>query len=122
MEDFTDAFHVNVTGAFYTLTAFLELLEAGNTNALAGGYGAPVNGSKAPSIQSQVIFTSSVSALMRSYYSTPAYAGSKAAILHLAKQAASQLAPYGIRVNALTPGCKSARLYICMCDGAMEQC
>ena len=106
MEEFTDAFHVNVTATFFTMAAFLELLDVGNKNAMAGGYGAPINGSKVPSIQSQVIFTSSVGALMRSYFTPPAYGGSKAAILHLAKQAATQLAPYGIRANALAPGCK----------------
>ena len=32
---------------------------------------------------------------------------SKAAIIQLAKQAATNLAPYQIRVNTLAPGCKS---------------
>lgn len=32
MEDFTAAFHVNVTGACFTLLAFLELLDAGTLN------------------------------------------------------------------------------------------
>lgn len=36
MEDFTTAFHVNVTGAYFTLLAFLELLDAGKSHCLFG--------------------------------------------------------------------------------------
>ena len=107
MESFTEAFHVNVTGAYFTLLAFLELLDAGNKKALEGGFGAPANpGSKIPSIQSQVVITSSVSGFSRNSGSCPAYAGSKAAITHLAKHASTNLASHGIRVNALAPGSK----------------
>ncbi|KAI1755455.1 hypothetical protein F4782DRAFT_405723 [Xylaria castorea] len=64
MDDFTRTMHVNVTGAFFTMLAFLELLDAGNKNALKGGFGAPLTqGSEVPAIQSQVLFTSSVSSL-----------------------------------------------------------
>jgi len=106
MEDFTQALHVNTTAAFFTLTAFLELLDAGNKKAVqGGGFGAPIKpGSDVPSIQSQVIFTSSVAAYSRHPASTPAYAASKAAIMHLTKQSASALARFGIRANALAPG------------------
>ncbi|RYP89899.1 hypothetical protein DL770_003992 [Monosporascus sp. CRB-9-2] len=105
MEDFTQALHVNVSGAYFTMLAFLELLDAGNKEALRGGFGAPIkDGSDVPSIQSQVIFTSSISAYSRSPTSTPAYTSSKAAIAHLAKHASTNLAKYGIRVNALAPG------------------
>lgn len=107
MEDFTQAFHVNVTGAYFTMLAFLELLDAGNKNALKGGFGAPIkSGSDVPSIQSQVLITASIAAYSRAAASTPAYTGSKSAIAHLAKHASSSLAQYGIRVNALAPGCK----------------
>lgn len=108
MEDFTHAFRVNVTGAFFTMAAFLELLDAGNRNAIqVDGYGGVVGpGIAVPAIQSQVIFTSSISAFVRGGATPPSYNGSKAAILHLAKQASSQLAHHGIRVNALAPGCK----------------
>ncbi|KAK6075014.1 short chain dehydrogenase reductase family [Seiridium cupressi] len=99
------AFHVNVSGAFFTITAFLELLDAGNKNALKGGFGAPLEqGSDVQSIQSQVIITSSISAYSRSAPSAPAYSGSKSAIAHLSKLASTNLAKYGIRVNALAPG------------------
>lgn len=107
MEDFTQTFHVNVTGAWFTMASFLELLDAGNKHAVsgaAGAFGAPVEGAKNPSIQSQVVFTASLAAFSRAWYTAPAYGGSKVAILHLMKQAATNLAPYGIRANALAPG------------------
>ena len=109
MEATTNTLDVNVTGAFYTLVAFLELLDAGNKNALKGGFGAPAHpGSDVPSVQSQLIVTSSIAAFSRMYMSSPAYAASKAAILHLTKQASSNMAPYGIRANALAPGRESS--------------
>jgi NAD(P)-dependent dehydrogenase (short-subunit alcohol dehydrogenase family) len=108
MDDTTSTLNVNVTGAFFTMVAFLELLDAGNQKAVKeGGFGAPIEkGGDVPSVQSQVIVTSSISAFSRMSASRPAYAGGKAAILHLTKQASSNLARYGIRANALAPGCK----------------
>ena len=105
-EDFTHTLHVNVSGVFFTLGAFLELLDAGNKKALAGGFGAPLEGGTAPSVQSQVIITSSVAAFSRNRMSAPAYGASKAGAMWLMKSASSALAPHGIRVNALAPGCK----------------
>ncbi|KAI0393939.1 short chain dehydrogenase [Xylariaceae sp. FL0594] len=113
MDEFTHTFHVNVTAAYFTMIAFLDLLDAGNKSALSGDpdvFGAPIANSKnaqakaVPAIQSQVIFTSSISAYSRTSASAPAYSGSKAAIAHLMKHASTNLAPYGIRVNALAPG------------------
>ena len=108
MEDFTQAFHVNVTGAWYTMASFLELLDAGNKRAVsgeAGAFGAPLKeGVKAPSIQSQVVFTSSLAGFSRAHWTPAPYGGSKAAITHLMKHAATNLAPYRIRANALAPG------------------
>ncbi|KAH6852933.1 short-chain dehydrogenase [Alternaria rosae] len=105
MEDFTQTFHVNTTATYFTMLAFIELLDAGNKNAVAGGFGKPLKeGSKVPSIQSQVIVTSSVGAFLREWQCAPAYAGSKGAVMHLVKHASTGLAPHGIRVNALAPG------------------
>lgn len=117
MEDFTNAFRVNVTGAFFTMTAFLELLDAGNKNALQpGGYGGRVSPEvEVPAIQSQVVVTSSIAAFSRIALTLPSYGGSKAAIMQIAKQASTQLARYGIRVNALAPGCERAFLP-CRCQ------
>lgn len=110
IDGFTQTFHVNVTGAWFTMVAFLELLDAGNKHATSeqsGAFGSPAKiGSKAPSIQSQVVFTSSLAAFSRGYWTSPSYGSSKAAITHLMKQASTNLAPYGIRANAIAPGRK----------------
>jgi NAD(P)-dependent dehydrogenase (short-subunit alcohol dehydrogenase family) len=107
MEEMTAALHLNVTAAFFTMTAFLELLDAGNKNALKGGFGSPITeGSDVPSIQSQVIFTTSVSAFSRHWSSSPPYLTSKVAVMQVTKHASTQLARFGIRVNAIAPGCK----------------
>ncbi|KAI1370147.1 short chain dehydrogenase [Hypoxylon crocopeplum] len=105
MEDFTQTFHVNITGAYFSALAFLELLDSGNKEAVKGGFGAPQKkGSDAPSIQSQIIFTSSISGFSRMAYSSPAYAASKAALVHLTKHTSTNLGKHSIRVNALAPG------------------
>ena len=107
MEGFTQTLHVNVTEAWFTMASFLELLDAGNKQAVsgaAGAFGAAVEGAKNPSIQSQVVFTASLAAFSRNWFTAPAYGASKVAILHLMKQAATNLAPYAIRANALAPG------------------
>ncbi|TDZ49708.1 Short-chain dehydrogenase/reductase SAT3 [Colletotrichum trifolii] len=105
MESMNEVLDVNITGAFFTMTAFLELLDAGNKHALKGGFGKPAKeGSGVQSIQSQVIFTSSISAFSRAWPSTPPYMTSKVAVMHLAKFASTNLARFGIRVNGIAPG------------------
>ncbi|KAL2179583.1 uncharacterized protein P884DRAFT_239057 [Thermothelomyces heterothallicus CBS 202.75] len=105
MDATTSTLQVNVTGAYFTMLAFLELLDAGNKRALEGGFGGPAVGrSKVPNIPSQAVVTSSIAAFSRMDLSSPAYLVSKAGILQLAKYASSNLAAYGIRVNALAPG------------------
>ena len=107
MEGMNRTFETNVTGAYYTMVAFLDLLEEGNKRALRGGWGKPEReGGDVLSVQSQVIFTASIAAYSRHAASGPAYAGSKAAVVQLVKQASSGLARYGLRVNAIAPGCK----------------
>ncbi|KAK8061100.1 short chain dehydrogenase/reductase family protein [Apiospora hydei] len=130
MADFTHAFHVNVTGAYFTMLAFLELLDAGNKHAVGHAGDAAEEGSvfgvpaadasanpKVPAVQSQVVFTSSISAFSRAHVSGPAYSGSKAAIMHLTKHSSSNLAEHGIRVNALAPGLFPSE----MANGLMEK-
>ncbi|KAL9070782.1 MAG: hypothetical protein Q9157_005695 [Trypethelium eluteriae] len=107
MAGMNDTLNLNVTAAFFTMTAFLELLDAGNKKALEGGFGRPLKeGSDVPVIQSQVIFTTSVSAFSRHWSSSPPYMASKVAIMQVTKHASTQLARFGIRVNAIAPGCK----------------
>jgi len=111
MEEMTQTLNVNVTGAFFSMVAFLELLDAGNKHAVEadgkGAFGAPAQpGSNVPSVQSQIIVTSSIAGFSRMAASTPSYGSSKAAITYLTKQASSSMAKYGIRANALAPGCE----------------
>lgn len=108
MEDFTHVLHVNITATYYSIMAFLELLDAGNKAALRGGFGAPAKaGGNVPSVQSQVIVTSSVGAFLRDQFIVPGYLASKSAVIALVKYASTGLAEHGIRVNALAPGCKA---------------
>ncbi|KAI1429630.1 short chain dehydrogenase [Xylaria sp. FL1777] len=105
MDTFTEALHVNTTGAYFTMVAFLELLDAGNKSAVGGGFGSPIKqGSAVPRVQSQIIVTASLASYVRHHSSPPAYIASKAAVTQLAQHAATNLAPYQIRVNTLAPG------------------
>ncbi|KAL1839261.1 hypothetical protein VTJ49DRAFT_1698 [Mycothermus thermophilus] len=120
MEKMNETLKVNTTGAFFTMVAFLELLEKGNQRAVEMGlpevdgekvFGAPLEpGSAVPAVQSQVVIMSSIAAFSRSSVSDPAYVASKAGVLHLAKQASSAMARYGIRVNAMAPGYLANRM------------
>jgi NAD(P)-dependent dehydrogenase (short-subunit alcohol dehydrogenase family) len=106
MEAFNEVFMVNTTATYFSMLAFLELLDAGNAVSLKGGFGRPFKpGSDVPAIQSQVIVTASVGGFRRDNMSPSAYTASKAAITHLVKLSSTGLAPHGIRVNALAPGC-----------------
>ncbi|KAG9237245.1 putative Rhamnolipids biosynthesis 3-oxoacyl-reductase [Amylocarpus encephaloides] len=91
MADWSQAFHVNVSGVFYTSLAFVELLGAGNTNGNL-------------SQKSSIIVTSSISGFSRVTSAGLAYSTSKAGATHLVKMLATQWTPYGIRVNAIAPG------------------
>ncbi|KAE8131449.1 hypothetical protein BDV38DRAFT_288695 [Aspergillus pseudotamarii] len=105
MDEMNYTLHLNITAAFFTMTAFLGLLDAGTRNALQGVFGKPVReGSDVPSTQSQVSFTTSISAFSQHYSSLPPYLASKVAIMQVAKQASTQLTRSGIRVNVIAPG------------------
>lgn len=94
MEDFTNTYHVNCTAVFYTVVAFLHLLDEGNKQAnYSGG-------------RSQVIATSSIGSFNRRITAGFAYGTSKAATTMLLKVLATYLAPHKIRANVLCPGCK----------------
>ncbi|KAI4615275.1 hypothetical protein J4E83_007002 [Alternaria metachromatica] len=97
MDEFTQTFAVNTTSTFFTVVAFLELLDKGN---------------KAGNIEqkSQVICISSAGAFNRVPMAGYAYAGSKSAAVHIMKALATTLVPYDIRSNVLAPGCKSKHL------------
>ncbi|OTA81826.1 hypothetical protein M434DRAFT_401206 [Hypoxylon sp. CO27-5] len=88
---FTNTFHVNTTGIFNTIAAFLELLDEGNKRGNLKQ-------------KSQVIATSSIGAYNRVPLAGYAYGPSKAAVVHMMKQFATGLVPYGIRSNVIAPG------------------
>ena len=91
IEDFDAAYHVNVTGVFYTCLAFLELLDAGNQRGNVFQ-------------KSNIIVTSSLAGFSRQVGVGIAYSTSKAGTTHLVKMLSTYFADYKIRVNALAPG------------------
>lgn len=95
-EDFTQTFAVNNTAMFYTMAAFLELLDAGNKS--------DKSVAKAQGIKSQFIATSSIGGLHRKAFAGFAYPGSKAGVNHLIKVLATFLVPHHIRCNVIAPG------------------
>jgi NAD(P)-dependent dehydrogenase (short-subunit alcohol dehydrogenase family) len=96
MEDITNTFAVNFTAVYYTLLAFMPLLDAGNKD------------SKSPTtktgVKSQFIVTASIAAFNRTPTAGFSYGTSKAAVVHLMKQLATYLVPYHIRTNVIAPG------------------
>jgi len=97
-EAFTRTFATNVTGVFSTVAAFLALLDAGNKNREGERRGLKQ--------RSQIIAISSIGAYNRIPLAGYAYGPSKAAVVHMMKQFASGLVPYGIRSNIIAPGCE----------------
>ena len=94
-EDFTQTYNVNNTAVFFTVIAFLELLDAGNSKGnMSGG------------VSSQVVITASIASFVRVVVSGWAYVTSKAAAVSMTKAFASSMVPYGIRCNAIAPGRK----------------
>lgn len=93
MEDFTKALHVNNTTVFYTVIAFLDLLEAGNKKR------------NVPQ-DSQVLVTGSVAGFSRHLASSFSYSSSKAAVTNLVKMLSTFFAQSGfhIRANLIAPG------------------
>lgn len=96
MDEFNDAFSVNATSVIFLLGAFIPLLEAGNEH--------PSSPASKSGVRSQIIATSSINAFSRKMGQGFAYSGSKAAIVHMMKCAATWLAPHQIRANVISPG------------------
>lgn len=97
MEDYTQTFNVNTSAVWYTIVAFLGLLDEGNKKGDVEQ-------------KSQVIATSSIGGFNRNVPGGYAYGQSKAATTLLIKQLATSLVPYGIRSNAIAPGRKFSPL------------
>jgi NAD(P)-dependent dehydrogenase (short-subunit alcohol dehydrogenase family) len=93
-EEFADTFTLNTVAVWYTIVAFIGLLDAGNKKGNVEQ-------------KSQVIATSSIGGFNRLTPGGYAYGQSKAATTHMMKQLATGLVPFGIRSNVIAPGCKS---------------
>ena len=90
MEDFTSTYHTNCTALYYTVLAFLELLDEGNTR---GNY-----------MKSQVIATASTASFLRHPRAGYAYLSSKAGVISMIKALSTFCVPWGIRFNAIAAG------------------
>ncbi|KAE8453272.1 hypothetical protein EG329_011339 [Mollisiaceae sp. DMI_Dod_QoI] len=91
IEDFTQSYHVNVSGVFYTSLAFLELLDEGNKRGNVEQ-------------KSNIIVTSSIAGFSRAVAAGVSYSASKAGTNHLVKLLATYFGDYKIRVNGIAPG------------------
>lgn len=98
MKQLNSTFELNVTAAFFTVLAFLELLDAGNKTGCLDG------------TKSSVLITASIAGFMRSLSTGLAYTTSKAAAVHLVKVLATYFGRHQIRFNGLCPGIFSCKL------------
>ncbi|MCJ1292826.1 hypothetical protein MMC34_004379 [Xylographa carneopallida] len=90
-EDYTQTFAVNASGVYFSIVAFLGLLDAGNQKGNVEQ-------------RSQVIATSSIAGFNRQTPGGYAYGQSKVATTLMMKQLATSLVPYRIRANVICPG------------------
>ncbi|KAL2820103.1 hypothetical protein BJX63DRAFT_428425 [Aspergillus granulosus] len=95
-DEFLTTYRVNTMGVFYTIAAFISLLDAGNKQRSA-----------LQTQRSHVVAIASVAGQNHNATGGCAYGMSKAAVIHLMGQMNRILAPLGIRGNTLSPGCES---------------
>ena len=87
---------INLFGVYYTFTAFMHLLDAGNKHSESRG--------KTDFIRSQFIAVDSIGGLSRLGLVSHMYSSGKAAVAHLTRILATEFGKRGIRVNGITPG------------------
>ena len=98
MAEFTAVYELNCTAVYYTVLAFLELLDEGNKRkSYSGG-------------KSQVIATASTASYLRHPRAGFAYLSSKAGVVSMMKAFSTFCVPWGIRFNILAAGRKHALL------------
>ena len=98
-EDFNAVYDLNCSAVFYTIIAFMELLDAGNNTTYP--------------CKSQVVATASTASFLRQPRAGFAYTSSKAALVSLIKSFSSFCVPWGIRFNALAAGREYPSSHIC---------
>jgi NAD(P)-dependent dehydrogenase (short-subunit alcohol dehydrogenase family) len=98
MEDFTHTYEVNVTGVYYSVLAFLKLLDAGNKG----------NNRFREGVSSQVVGVSSIAGYSRLRGASFAYNSSKAALTHLMKHLSTWCGRWDVRCNVISPGSMSS--------------
>jgi len=91
MSEFNEVYGLNCTSVYYTILAFLELLDKGNQK-------------KNCAVKSQVIATASMAGYMRDPRWGFAYCSSKAALVSMIKCFSTYCVPWGIRFNAIAAG------------------
>ena len=96
--DINRVYELNCTGVYYTIIAFLELLDKGNSQGL-------------DSPKSQVLAAASMASFLRDSRYGFAYSSSKSAVVSLIKTFATYCVPWGIRFNAIALGCKNRFFY-----------
>jgi len=104
INSFTEVYNLNCSATFYTIIAFLELLDAGNIKRDEGKEGVF-------NIKSQVIVTASSASFLRHPRAGFAYTSSKAALVSMMKSFSTFCIPWGIRFNALAAGCRCLYIY-----------
>lgn len=95
------AFDVNVKGAFFLAQALMPLLEA----------------TASAADPARIINIGSIDGMHVPAHETYAYSASKAAVHHLSRHLAAQLAPSGVTVNVIAPGMFKSK----MLQGTLEQ-
>mmetsp|Transcript_44437 Transcript_44437/g.135448 ORF Transcript_44437/g.135448 Transcript_44437/m.135448 type:complete len:307 (-) Transcript_44437:101-1021(-) len=99
VEDFSAVMSINVTGMFTVLQAVAKRMVASDETRETGG---TTVGSQTNSYKYAIVNTASVAG-MRGTPAMVAYSSSKAAVLAMTVATAKDLAPHGIRVNAISP-------------------
>ena len=92
MEDFNAVYNLNCTAVYYTILAFMKLLDQGNE--------------RSDYLKSQVITTASTASFLRNPRAGYAYCSSKAGLISIMKCFSTFCVPWGIRFNAIAAGCR----------------
>jgi NAD(P)-dependent dehydrogenase (short-subunit alcohol dehydrogenase family) len=98
MSEFTRTYEVNVTGVYYSVLAFLKLLDRGNQ----------ANNRFREGVTSQVVAVSSIAGYSRLKGASFAYNSSKAGLTHLMKHLSTWCGLWNIRCNVIAPGSMSS--------------